>query len=238
MPTSGEVLFARYAYPPNELGYCGPPDPEALMEVAGGRGAELRLRAQAFDGAWVYLEIIAAATGLDPLDPRVVQAYWVGNELLDVVNPAVFTAQVRARFASEHGADWGALDGTTAPVAHHSFQVFTIYPWVRLLHRGPAALNVLDRCRIRAGEVLEVDGDLIVVRSQPLTWDGHKLQVGQATQETARWAEHGQSLLASVAPGDTVALHWNWVCDQLSPAQATHLNERTTAQLDLTNRMA
>ncbi|MGV0797940.1 DUF6390 family protein, partial [Mycolicibacterium elephantis] len=24
--TTGQTLFGRYAYPPNELGYCGPTD--------------------------------------------------------------------------------------------------------------------------------------------------------------------------------------------------------------------
>ena len=27
---NGPALFARYAYPPNELGYCGPDDPSVL----------------------------------------------------------------------------------------------------------------------------------------------------------------------------------------------------------------
>ena len=32
--TPGPVLFARYAYPPNSLGYCGPGDPSALLDAA------------------------------------------------------------------------------------------------------------------------------------------------------------------------------------------------------------
>ena len=33
-PVSGPALFARYAYAPNALGYCGPNDPSALLESA------------------------------------------------------------------------------------------------------------------------------------------------------------------------------------------------------------
>ena len=41
---------------------------------------------QAFSGAWPYLELISAGCDIgDPLDQRVVEAYWVGNELLDRV---------------------------------------------------------------------------------------------------------------------------------------------------------
>ena len=89
-PVSGDVLFARYAFPPNELGYCGPDDPGVLLEHATSGSvtpAEMERRARLFDGAWVYLELIAASAGIaDPMDARVVEAYWIGNELLDTVD--------------------------------------------------------------------------------------------------------------------------------------------------------
>lgn len=236
--TAGEVLFARYAYPPNELGYCGPADPGPLLAAAGGSGRDVRARAQEFDGAWVYLEILAAATGLDPLDRRVVEAYWVGNALLDAVDPDEFTEVAHTRFAGETGADWGALDavGPTRAVPHHSFQVFTVYPWVRLLGRGPTPLQVLDRCRIRAGEVISVDGDEVTVRSRPLRFDGGLLSLAEPECERARVAVAGRSLLGAVAAGDRVAMHWDWVCDTLDDTQAAALAARTSDQLDLTNR--
>jgi hypothetical protein len=94
--TSGDVLFARYAFPPNELGYCGPADADVLLRHATSAGVpaeEISRRARLFDGAWIYLELIAAAAGIaDPMDARVVEAYWIGNDLLDAVDPD----QVRA----------------------------------------------------------------------------------------------------------------------------------------------
>jgi hypothetical protein len=78
---SGPVLFARYAFPPNHHGYCGPADTLAFFQqgVDGGDDG-LRAMAKEFAGAWPYLELIAHGTGLvDPLDRRVVDAYWVGS---------------------------------------------------------------------------------------------------------------------------------------------------------------
>jgi len=75
----GPVLFARYAFPPNSHGFCGPGDSTAFFEygVAGTDDRGLRDLSQQFAGAWPYLELIAEATGLDdPLDRRVVEAYW------------------------------------------------------------------------------------------------------------------------------------------------------------------
>ena len=83
---SAGSLFARYAYPPNALGYCGPPDPGALVAASSpsaGAGDLLSV-ARSFSGVWPYLELIAASNGIaDPLDSRVVAAYWVGSELLE-----------------------------------------------------------------------------------------------------------------------------------------------------------
>lgn len=98
---SGAALFARYAFPPNELGYCGPDGAQVLLEqgLEGSDGEEIARRARLFDGAWPYLEIIAAAAGLDdPLDRRVVEAYWIGNELLELVDPAACAAELRSTF--------------------------------------------------------------------------------------------------------------------------------------------
>jgi hypothetical protein len=55
LPT-GYQLFARYAFPPNELGYCGPPGPAAQP---GDNTAEFASHAREFDGAWPYLHAIA-----------------------------------------------------------------------------------------------------------------------------------------------------------------------------------
>ena len=51
---SGPVLFARYAYPPNSHGYCGPNDHTAFFEsgVARSDDGGLRAMSQQFAGAW------------------------------------------------------------------------------------------------------------------------------------------------------------------------------------------
>lgn len=231
---SGAELFARYAYPPNELGYCGPDDASVLLR-GGSPEAEQAISRQArqFEGAWPYLEIIAAAAGIaDPLDQRVVEAYWIGNELLDTVDPGSLVAQLQERFVGQTGASW------VPGLAHHSFHVFAVYPWVGLLHRGTGndvALSVLQQCRIRWGEVVAVRGERVVVRSQPLVLADGALALGAAREESAALSVQGRSLLGSVAVGDQVALHWDWVCDVLSAEQLAALERRSADQLTRTN---
>jgi hypothetical protein len=205
---SGPTLFARYAYPPNALGYCGPPDSEAVRAY-GVAGTADPAVARTFDGAWPYLRLIAARAGIgDPLDRRVVEAYWVGNRLLD---------------ATGVGLDGG--------VAHHSFHVFCRYPWAAMLPdpRGTGhALTVLDRCRIGWGRVTALPGDdRVDVRTRPLTWNGRRLGLGAPVIRTARTPG------VALAVGDRVSLHWDWVCDRLSERRTRALRAYTRRHLDL-----
>jgi hypothetical protein len=222
MSERGTLLFARYAYPPNELGYCGPDGAPALLRAD---SAEIARRARRFEGAWSYLEFIARSAGIaDPLDEAVVEAYWIGNDLLDRVDSAGLVAWLRGRFAGQVGGTWADADGRA--VAHHSFQVFEVYPWAAMLRRNasPVAVSVLDRCRIRTGEVRDVRGETATVRCRPLIWDRTALVPGPETDEVVRWSADGRSLLAGLSTGDRVALHWDWVCDVITDEQAARID--------------
>ena len=181
----GPLLFARYAYPPNELGYCGPSDPGALLESAsdGLDLAELAHLATGFAGAWPYLELIAGCNGIaDPLDARVVEAYWVGNPLLEKVPDSALLSSLSDRFEDRAGRRFGHVASAVplGGVCQHSFHVFAVYPWLGLLRAGMegAPLTVLDRCRIRWGSVEAVAGDLVTVRNRLLGFDGSRLVLG------------------------------------------------------------
>lgn len=238
----GPVLFARYAFPPNSHGYCGPADTDGFFQqgVAGDH-AGLRAMAKEFAGAWPYLELIAHSTGLaDPLDRRVVEAYWVGSPRLDLIGPRAIGDSMEDRFRFRAGPRFfGLADGVLAGgVPHHSFAVFCIYPWVGLLgddRRAPQALTVLDRCRIRWGRVLGLNGDQVLVESVPLTWDGRRLGYGPAQVETAVRSIDGVGLSAALAVGDWVALHWEWVCDRLTSRQLGFLRRYTDQHLQIVN---
>lgn len=240
--SQGVLRFARYAYPPNELGYCGPDASRQLLEqVAAGVGdGDLRRLARGFEGAWPYLQLIAAANGIaDPLDDRVVEAYWVGNDLLARVSPRLLGDSLELRFRDRVGTSWSRLAATVPEGAlpHHAFHVFGVYPWLGLLREGQvdAPLRVLDRCRVRWGEVLSVGGGLATVCSRPLTWDGRRLLLGEPVEEQAMVSTEGLGLATPVGPGDRVALHWDWVCERLDRRGLTALRTHTLRQLQVVN---
>jgi hypothetical protein len=237
--TDGALLFARFAYPPNALGHCGPADPAALRDYtsAGVSDGGLRDLARRFEGAWPYLALIAAASGRgDPLDAAVVEAYWVGGPPLERIPASLLAAHLDERFPSRAGrrtSDLGAL-AVLGGRAHHNFHVFAVYPWVGMLRAGYTnePLRVLDSCRVRWGTVTGLGGaGMVTVRSRALRWDGHALALGPLVEEPAHAGFAGDDL----RPGDHVALHWSWVCDVLDRHRLARLQHYTATQLCLVN---
>jgi hypothetical protein len=240
-PLAGPLLFVRYAYPPNVLGYCGPADHQAFFQygAAGVVDQGLVQLAQAFQGAWPYLELIAGGNGIvNPLDRRVVEAYWVGNGLLDALPLGTIADSMEQRFRPRVGSQFGFLaEGVLAGgVPHHSFHVFGVYPWVGLLgddRKAAKALSVLDRCRIRWGQVVSVEGDQAVVKSRRLEWDGRYLTLGEPEAETVQCGNNGVGL--ALAKDDWVSMHWHWICDHITARQLTALRAYTLHHLDMVN---
>ena len=223
----GHSLFARYALPPNELGYCGP---------AGASATDIAAHAREFDGTWPYLTAIAEAAGVDdPLDADVVESYWVGGALLERVDSATLLDRLRDAFAGQVTGLLEDLTDSGGALAHHSFHVFIVYPWIRFLSRdATTALHVMQNCRIRWGKVQSVDGDTAVILSRPLVFDAGVITLGDATTEAVQWElDGGPSSLPQ--PGDTVSAHWHRVCDTLSDSQADALAAATQTTLDLVN---
>lgn len=241
----GPVLFARYAYPPNALGYCGPADPGALLGAArdGSDLATLTQLASRFEGAFPYLQLIAACNGIaDPLDRRVVEAYWIGNALVDRVPPRALAASLADRFERRAGRDLEPMTSAAVAlqgVAHHSFHVLAVYPWLGMLRGGAggAALTVLDRCRIRAGTVVSVEGDAVVVRSRPFELVGSRLVLGAWRAEVVRRGVEGEGFVDDLVAGDLVSLHWDWVCDRISARGRASLERVTARNLQAVNRL-
>jgi hypothetical protein len=241
--TRGPLLFARFAFPPNRLGYCGPADHQGLFEMAtaAAPAAELAAMARAFEGAYPYLQLIATSNGIaDPLDARVVEAYWVGSPLLDQVEMTAMGTALDERFRPRVASRTWSLLAEAVPagaVPHHSFHVFGVYPWVGLIREGQVdqPLRVLDQCRIRWGVVRRVEGDQALVQSRPLVWDGRALGYGPLRDEMVTWGRDGVGLAEPLRPGDTVAMHWEWVCDRLSERRLARLRHWTQHHLDIAN---
>ncbi|HEX3265066.1 MAG TPA: DUF6390 family protein [Candidatus Limnocylindrales bacterium] len=240
----GPVRFARYAFGPNQLGYCGPDEAGDLFAQATSLGNLGRLRelAAQFEGAFPYLALIAASSGRpDPLDDAVVESYWLGGPLSDAVRPRQLGGSLDERFRRRiRGNQWRWLATTAEAGAapNHAFHVLDVFPKVGLMRSGEIdrVLETMDRCRVRWGRVLERDGDSLVVSAVPLQLVGGKLELAPARVERIRGWLDGAGFVEDVVAGDVVSIHWDWACERLDPQRLELLRGATERELAIANR--
>lgn len=236
----GTSRFIRYAFMPNRLHYCGGDDNHAIFDyaLAAVREPPVETMLRKFSGAMPYLTLIARGNGIaDPFDDRVVEAYWIGNELLDRVEVGDLYESLRDRFAKQLSPKLMNLVAGKAPAGgrpHHSFHVFDV--WRNVNPLSGDVLATLDNCRISWGKVLMVDGGELVVERQPLILHDGKLLLDAPRTERVLRQIDGHGFADAAGPGDWVSLHWGWVCEALSERQQRNLERYTRDHVALANQ--
>ncbi len=235
----GRLTFARYAFMPNALGYCGGPDDRELLEYAAEDFADdgMNRLIKQFQAAYPYLCFIADSSGIgNPFDSHVVESYWVGNNVLDNVRPHDFHEYLTEQISQRIPKRLQKYMVSKVPAGarpHHSFHVFDV-----CIRTGALAdqIEILDKCRISWGVVQSVTGDSVSVQYEPVVLQNGKLAMGQtAVRETRRSAE-GLSYLNDLQPGEVVSMHWGWVCDRLTPQQVSRLSAETNHHIGIANQ--
>jgi hypothetical protein len=235
---SGPLAFARFALPPNLLGYCGTEDHDALagLSRAGMDGADLVELCRSFEGAWPYLELIAKGAGVaDPLDPRVVEAYWVGNGLLDRVPTRAFHEDLVHRFRGRTDRRewrWLADKPQAGAVPHHSFHVLEVMPRIGMLRAGQvqAILPAMAECVVRPARVIAMaDDGALLAEARPLRMVDSRYELGPVGGIRVERSWAGER------PGDAIAVHWGRSCGPLTPRQAASLEHQLRAAMARAN---
>ena len=235
----GKLLFAKYAFRPNQLGYCGGPDSDGLLEyvIEGESDAGLDALIRKFEAAYPYLRFIANSNSIeDATDPRVVQAYWLGNELLDRVDMKAYYDFVQDRFAPRipkrlQKYVLGKVPEGALP--HHSFHVLDVS-----MRTGALAEHIdsLDRCRISWGKVVDLSVDTADIEYSPLVIIEGRLALGEPVRRTVSVSASGRGYHSGLKVGDLVTVHWDWICDVVQPQQAHRLEALTRFHIKLANQ--
>jgi hypothetical protein len=235
---AGPLRFIRYAFMPNRLRYCGSDDNSTLfdygLEQVIDPGLDPLLRR--FTGALPYLQLIAHSNGIaDPFDERVVEAYWVGNSLLDRVEVRQLYDVLLERFGKQltgRMRSWVLGKAPAGARPHHSFHVFDVHSRVGELEHS---LETMDQCRVSSGRVRAVEGAEVIVERQPLLLQEGRLALGPPEPFRAARQVEGRGFVDGVQAGDWVALHWGWVCEVLPEEQQRRLARFTEHHLQLAN---
>ena len=236
---AGTSRFVRYAFMPNRLRYCGGDDNRTLFEyglqdVSDGGLTPLLRR---FTGALPYLQLIARANDIpDPFDPRVVEAYWIGNALLERVEVRQLYDALAERFGKQLQGRTRDLILGKAPAGarpHHSFHVLDVHSRVGELEHN---LATMDACRVSWGIVLEDGGAELLVERRPLVLRAGKLALGEARRQRVPRQVDGRGFADGATVGAWVSVHWDWVCEVLTEDERHNLERYTRYHLAIANQ--
>jgi hypothetical protein len=242
MMTDGLLRCSRYAFGPNRLHYCGPDANQELFsyidEEAADPGLEQLLKG--FATMYPYLRLIAHANNIrDVFDERVVEAYWIGNSLLDRVQVRAFFSHLSDEQQLKKRMGWEMVNVlgekiVRGAVPHHSFHVFEV--WKRTGHLDKEhTLESMDSCRISWGKVERVDGPFLDVVSEPLVLTDGKLALGAGVKKRLQRSLGAELDIDSLQPGQFLTFHWGVPCEVVSVQQAAELKRRTLEHIRFAN---
>ncbi len=239
MKIDGAILAARYAYMPNQLRYCGGDRNSELLSYIGTNRVDQGLNnlLVEFETMYPYLKLIAEANNIiDPFDYRVVEAYWIGNELLETVSARgiyehmVDGQRMKAKFKNKILEKvFGKIPLGAKP--HHSWHVFNI-PRANREYYPAEYLNTLNQCRIVPAKIVEISSDKLKVVYEPLVVKNDIIIIGSKIRERIYF---DKNIYFDLKVGSWVAVHWGWVCDVLTDSQVKNLKKWTDYNLTLAN---
>ncbi len=246
---------AKYAFSPNKLKYCGP---DKNAELAGylktkTKDSGLKEMLREFAAMHPYLKLIAQENGIkDEFDERVVEAYWLGNELLDNVSLKSFFNHAKEKITAKD-LKWFEMKLGQGAKPNHQFHVFNF--WKRTGHVVRLqTIETMDNCRISWGKIMPFGNtkfpgaqsfatplrlrsgsrqtssapEICVACTDKLVYKNGRLDFEPAIKEV-------QSLEGGYKPGDLVTIHWGWVCEKISQQQRQNLQKYTDLALRLAN---
>lgn len=242
MSLSGLALCSRFSYPPNSLSLCGPDKKNDLQWYAANQKTDkgtLEILSQ-FSTLFPYLSLIAQQNRLtDPFDLKVVEAYWLGNNLLYQIPLSRFVNHLSEGISLKKKLERKELETiftklTYGGLPHHSFHVLNIYK--RTGHLDiPHTIETMDACLINWGKVKNILPHALIVETAPLTIINNKLTFSSTIERTLVSQGEKDILFAGLKPNDWVSYHWGYFCQKLSKDQLNNLIYYTTLSIKSAN---
>ncbi len=238
----GIIRCSYYAFMPNKLSFCGPDKNKDLFHYCAENQADQGLIQilRQFQTLYPYLYFIAKNNKIkDPFDERVIEAYWIGNELLENIEKKALYRHLNENLEIKKKVKPDLYREIEAKIIlgakpHHNFHVFNV--WQRtgnwdVMH----TLSSMDLCRISWGRVIRIKNSVLEVAYQPLILEGDYLTLGEEKIKQVNYQIGGKSFLGQVQKGDWISLHWGFACEVLSELQVAYLKKYTQENIRLVN---
>ena len=230
---SGLKIAALYSFPPGRFGLCGMGE-ESCHEIfhflLGEKIPNIRQILETFEGAFYYYQLIARESKIkDHFDKRVVEAYWLGNELLEKVRTSKLKEVVAKKIKKPELAK--KIPDFAKP--HHSFHVLVAGPMKKDLFLTE---GMKDLCKISWGKVLKIENNDLKVTNleieyQPLLKE-KEWTLGKPTKRKIFWDKR---ILPKLKAGDFVSFHWDLALQKLSKKEIENLKKYTENSIKAAN---
>jgi len=230
---------------PNKLEYCGGRHNEDLFERGINNSADPFLFSllKEFQTLYPYLKLIAESNNIsDVFDFRVVEAYWIGNELLEKTNMRKFywhfidNLNLKKKLRQD---EFEKLIGKipSGAIPHHSFHVFNV--WLRTGNLPIAhTIETMNACRISWGKIIGINGNEMEVETQNLIEKENKISLSDSITKKIIYKFFDRGFIENPKINDFVSIHWNFACDILTTQQVKNLEKFTQYSMNLANRQS
>jgi hypothetical protein len=230
-------LASRFSFMPNKLKYCGPDGADRILydHVLTKRNkAEARKLLMRFEALSLYLRLIAKKNNLDVWDAKVIEAYWIGNQLLDKVNKPDIKELITKEFTKKGLPESVALRlSNNVPkecTPHHSFHVMHIHS---VSGKVKFMYGNIDKCRISWGEIKKI-ADNLEVEYMPII-AAEKITLGNLHTKKVKF---DKDFIGPVKEGDFVAMHWDYAVCKLNKEQKQNLENYTMRNILAINSLS
>ncbi len=234
---------SRYSFGPNRLHYCGPDANNELHGLIenGEDNIGLTILLQQFKTLYPYLKYIARVNNIaDPFDPLVVEAYWLGNKLLETVEKRTLhqffidVLRIKDKIGNKEFS-WLEEKIGQGALPHHSFHVLNI--WRRTGEADIAhTLESMSECCVSSGVVTKVLGPIITVLTEPLIYKDGKLSLGSAISKTLTRQLEAEYDIEQIKVGQIVSIHWSVPCEIITKKQQNTLRNYTLKNIAFANQ--
>ena len=231
---SGPKIAAIYGLIPNKLGLCGPRQDLLRKFITGQLSIPQTIPVlEKFEAAYPYYQLIAKKNRISsPFNKRVVEAYWLGNNLLNKVKISDLRQLIVEKFSGPGRLPKKLALEKAAKIPddsrpHHSFHVMVLGSITGSID-FTNKVKLQDTCRIGWGRIQEIKKNKIVVGYNPLVVK-KTIDFGRAKKKELIW---DKDILPSVKIGDWISFHWNYAMQILNEENIINLHKYTQGTLN------
>ncbi len=240
--SQGVLRCARYAFMPNKLEFCGPDKNKDILHYCHTEEIDdgLNLILKEFQVLYPYLKFIAHFNQIkDPFDERVIEAYWIGNQLLENIDKSRLYNHLADEQQLKKKLNKKLFKKVVNKISlnakpHHNFHVLNVLKRtgnIDMMH----TLNSMDLCKISWGRIKKVNITNLEVEYNPLVFENNKLKLGLLINYKVLYQINNSGFIKKPQVNQLISFHWGFACEILNNLQVNNLKKYTQESIQLAN---